>query len=849
MSPDRWTETELLFQTAAALAPEARLACLDACPDAALRAEVEALLNAHDRAGVMDGPLGLTDFLVDAPSLELPTGVAPAEDGLAPGTRVGPYRVERELGRGGMGRVYLAHRAEGGFEQAVALKVVRPDAGGAFGATVRERFLRERALLAGLDHPAIARLLDGGQTPDGEPYFALEPIAGEPLTAYADRERLGVEARIRLFLQVCDAVAYAHRRLVAHRDLKPSNVLVTPDGHAKLLDFGVARLLDGSDTDGETTAPGARPFTPDYAAPEQIRGEATGTAADVWALGVLLHRVLAGRRPFALSDRRPHAVLAALARGAEAPSHSAARSAHDGDATPEAVAAARSTTPERLGRRLAGDLDAIVGRCLRPEPEARYASVDALADDLRRHLDGRPVDARRGTRRYRAARFVRRHHAGIAATAAVVGLALALAVTSTVQARQTRRALDRARAEAANTAAVSDFLASLMSAQNPRGETDPATPIATVLRDGAARAERELAGQPLVLARLLETVGIADVDLGAYGAADTLLTRSLALRRRHAGPGSTDVAAAMQALGVLELMRGEPARAESLLTASLGIRRQRLPPGAPEIAHTLVDLGNACADQGETARALTHLGEAIALLRRDAPGASIALANALNDTGAILASEGRFAEALAPLRESAALRRRLQGPRHPDLATTRSNEGRSLLELGRVDEALPVLREASALARVTFGLDHPTTASIEANEARGALAAGDTGTAGRLARRLLAARRAALPPGHPSVGTALKLVADVDAAEGHAARAKRGYRDALALFRAAHDGPHPNTAGTLLALGTLLARDGRTPEALPILAEADAMARETLPAAHPKRGEAARALAAARRAG
>ena len=507
---------------------------------------------------------------------------------------------------------------------------------------------------------------------------------------------------------------------------------------------------------------------------------------------------------------------------------------------PEAVAAARATTPDRLRTRLAGDLDAIVARCLRPEPEARYASVDALADDLRRHLDGRPVAARRGGRRYQAGRFIQRHRTGASATAAVVALALALAVTSTVQARATRRALAQARAEAANTAAVTDFLTGLMGAQNPRSETGPETPIGVVLRDGAARAERELAGQPLVLARLLDAIGMANMDLGAYGAADSVLTRALVLRRRHAGAGSLDEAAALASLGALATVQGESARADSLLTAALVVQR-RAAPGSPTLAATLTDLGTARADAGDTSGALAALAEAVAILRPRGP--SVLLANALNDTGVALVNAGRFEASLGPSREALAIRRRLLGSDHADIAISLSNVGLALADAGRPAEADGPLGEAVRVARRTFGPENPSTLATELNWTRSLRELGRADEAARLAEHALAARRRMLPAGHPAIGVALKIAADVDTTRGLDARAEARYREALALFGT--DETNGGAAGTLLALGTLLLRQGRAAEALDVLRRADRFLGELLPAGHPRLRAAAQALAEA----
>ncbi|MEO7795787.1 MAG: serine/threonine-protein kinase, partial [Thermoanaerobaculia bacterium] len=418
-----------------------RLAAI-AAADPELAREVQSLLAAADS----DGPLALPVEVLAAPLLaarDLPDET-PAE-----GASAGPFRLLRRLGAGGMGDVWLAERAGADFVQQVALKLVvsgpaRPD--------LEARLRRERAILARLEHPHIAHFVDGGLTVDGRLYFAMERVEGEPITDYCVRNALAVDARLRLFLEVCAAVSYAHRSLVVHRDLKPSNVFVTADATVKLLDFGIAKLLGGDD--GSEQAPGEvlteldeRLMTPAYAAPEQILGRAVTTATDVYSLGTLLYELLTGERPFAapsrleleraivdLEPKRP-STRAGLATTGSAGTHAAAAMAE----LIETPVARRE-----LARRLRGDLDAIVLKALRKEPERRYRTVEALAEDLRAFLDERPVGARGDALGYRTAKFARRHRAGVAA-AALVTLALIGGLAAALwQARLARREAARA---------------------------------------------------------------------------------------------------------------------------------------------------------------------------------------------------------------------------------------------------------------------------------------------------------------------------------------------------------------------------------------------------------------------
>jgi serine/threonine protein kinase/tetratricopeptide (TPR) repeat protein len=432
LTPEIWQRIEPILDAALELPVGERAACLDrACAgDTDLRARVEALLAAAGEAsGFLETPIAaqLRAVRDSAPDVVVAAGAGSGE-------RIGPYRVLRELGHGGMGAVYLAERADGQFDQRLALKLIRR---GMAADDVLRRFLRERQILARLEHPHIARLLDGGLTADGRPYFAMEYVEGAPITRYADAHRLGIEERLRLFVGICEAVGYAHRVGVVHRDLKPANLLVNEAGEVKLLDFGIAKLLQEGE-EGATTGLGLRLMTPGYAAPEQVRGEPITAATDIHGLGVVLYELLTGHHPFRVGPGDTPSRVERRVCEQEPPRPSARvlrreETHHDDGSTetitPEAACHRRGVTPQRLRRRLAGDLDSIVLRALEKEPARRYPSADALAEDLRRHLARLPVRARRGTAAYRIRTFARRHRAGVTMTPL---LALALGGASAI---------------------------------------------------------------------------------------------------------------------------------------------------------------------------------------------------------------------------------------------------------------------------------------------------------------------------------------------------------------------------------------------------------------------------------
>jgi serine/threonine-protein kinase len=496
--------------------------------DPQLRGLVERLISAAEiedpefkSGGALRGPLGdrIRDELAEEESLA--------------GTMVGRYRIVRELGRGGMAVVYLAERADGQFRQEVALKLLQS---GLAASHVARRFGRERQILAQARHPGVARLLDGGTGPGGRPYLVMEYVEGRPIDRYCDEERLAVGARLQLFLQVARAVEDAHRSLVVHRDIKPSNILVTADGHTKLLDFGIAKLLDPEATSGDAPVSGSaiRLMTPAYASPEQVRGDPVTTASDIYQLGLLLYLLLTGRFPYDLGDGDAAERMRAIVQ-CEPVRPSAAVASAEGFAppgqeprTPGEIAHARGTTPVRLRRALSGDLDAILLTALCKEPEQRYGSVAQLISDIERHLEGRTIAARPETWAYRTGKLVRRHAAVFVTAAVAVALVLALGFLYTARLAGER---DRARQEAAREARVSDFLRTLFVV--PPG-VGPLTPRQALDR-AVARVDLELEDQPDLQADLLALLSGMYRDLSLPTEARSLLERSEALRRSAKG--------------------------------------------------------------------------------------------------------------------------------------------------------------------------------------------------------------------------------------------------------------------------------------------------------------------------
>ncbi|HSM15348.1 MAG TPA: serine/threonine-protein kinase, partial [Thermoanaerobaculia bacterium] len=545
MEPDRDARIDQLFEQALDL-PEARRGAwlAEQCGgDEALRAEVERLLELA--GGEVDGLLGP----VRAFASEIVEG---SEEGISIGDEIGAYTIVGRLGRGGMGVVWLGERTDDAFDHRVAIKVL---AGVRSSSEAVRRFEQERRILARLKHPHIAHLVDGGVDRRGLPYLVLEHVEGEPVDVYCDRHRLPIEQRIRLVVEIATALQAAHRSLVVHRDIKPSNLLVTAEGDVKLLDFGIAKLLDPELEDADLTDLDGRPMTPTYASPEQVNAEPITTASDVYQLGLLLYELVTGRRPQAARTSSLAELVELVCRHEPMPPSRAVVAAEEGDET-ERSAALRGSTPARLARRFRPDLDAVVARALAKDPEQRYETAAELAADLERFLGGRPVHARRATFGYRASKWLRRNAALAAAGGVAALLTVGYAVAVTIQARAIDRQRVRAEVEAAKAAEVERFVLGLFQSSDPEQSLGREVTARELLERGTEQAERELAGQPEVQARLWSALGEIHGELGEIDEACDLVRRALAQQLALPGDHRREIADSRQRLGMLERSLG-----------------------------------------------------------------------------------------------------------------------------------------------------------------------------------------------------------------------------------------------------------------------------------------------------
>ena len=612
----RWRAADAALDRLLDLPREQRADALAALSDD-VRALTERLLAAHERDGVLDAPPLLAGSPTAEAIMDLP-GVP---------ERIGAWRLGEVLGRGGMSIVYAASRELASGTQQAALKLLTI---AALAGDGRRRFLREHQVLARLTHPRIAALLDAGVLEDGTPYLAMQRVDGVRLDDWCRARALPPRAIVGLFLQVCDAVAHAHRQLVVHRDLKPGNILVDGDGHVRLLDFGIARLLDDA-VDSESTRTEFRALTPQYAAPEQFRGEDSGTAADVFGLGAVLYQLLVGRPP-----RLP-------------------QQGHDADITQpsRAAQAAEGLSPaQRLqfARMLRGDLDAVLLKALQADPAARYPDAASLADDLRRWLQERPVGAARAGRSYRARKFVARHRGGVAASLLIAAAILSGVLGTVWQAQRAERAAEQARREAVRATAVSEFLQSLFMAVAP-SERGGIPDLLEVLELGSAQARTAIAeGRPWLAASVLTVTGVARTNVSDYaGAIDDL---QLATELHEADPGADPVqhAHALRFLSVAWRNTGPADRAVAPAERAVAVLEGVPGADADQVA-ARISLANALRDSDDMARAERTLRAALAQAEQPPLRHSQIHLDALNSLSTLLSVTGRKGAEQVPLQE------------------------------------------------------------------------------------------------------------------------------------------------------------------------------------------------------
>lgn len=802
---ERWSRIESVFHRVADTRTEERAGVLDAecADDAELRREVQRLLAADDPAA---------DALLD-------TGIGPVLRGHDPllGRRFGAFELVERIGEGGMGTVYRAERRAGDFEQEAAVKVLRL---GLATPASRQRFARERQTLARLVHPHVARLYDGGTNDQGVPYIAMELVDGVPIDRFCDQRHATVRQRLQWFVTVCRAVEFAHQNLIAHLDLKPGNILVDAAGVPKLVDFGVAGLLEAvADGDAAVAVTRGRPLTPEYASPELLRGEPVGTAADVWSLGAVLYELLTGARAFRPVGNDLEFARVVCETEALRPSATFVDAAEA-----DARAANRAATAPELVRVLRGDLDRIVQKALRKEVGARYASCRELALDIERHLDGFPVTAREPTLGYRLRKFVRRNGLGVAAVIGLLLVLLAGLAATLHQARvagaerdaaaaaraEAEQARDRAaheaghaRTEAASNHTVAEFLGDTFL--SGRFLVEPAQRQAAVatIRRKADQVRRQHAGDPHLCANLLHALGRAAARVGAIGDAEALLQEAATQRREHFGEGSLEHALSLGALGRLWYGEGRLREAVEALREAYQLHHECPPDVHSDVALAANDLAAAERALGNVDRARELHREALALRRRSGEPAQVA--ESLNN---LANSEPDLAAARTCLEEALQLRRSVLGDDDPLTIQSTTNLATLLMRLGAWRDARPLLLEAVERSRRLSALGSEALAVALRLLALTELELADTAAAETAIDEALAVDRQRLGDDHVRLAAPLEIRAKIVERRGRWAEAAATWRQVLQLRTEMLPATHRLLPMTRCSLGTALVRAG-----------------------------------------
>ncbi len=743
--PDRWERTEAVLDAALRASRADRDRVLDEmCEnDVDLRHEVESLLAADaDSGGFLN---------TSAESFASPFVVASAarESGDHAGNTVGRYRLMEEIGRGGMGAVWLARRADGQFEQQVALKLIKR---GMDSDEILERFIRERQILARLEHPNIARLLDGGMSDDGRPYFAMELVTGKAITAYCDELALPIDKRLRLFVLVARAVGYAHRNLVVHRDIKPSNVLVDDKGTIKLLDFGIAKVLDDAGgTPGASTRTNARLMTAEYASPEQAAGSRVTTASDIYQLGVILYELVAGQRPQSATG----AVSAQIKR-------------------PSAASRMESR------RQLKGDIDTIVLRALRHEPDRRYPSAEDLAEEVERHLEKRPLRFGADSASYRARKFVQRHRLGVFSAAGLVALLIGFL---TFDGARVRRERDRARHEADKATEVSQLMAGFLQGWSPDASDRGEVSASKLLGEAAVRAERELSNRPEMLAATLSILGDFHTTLGEWKTADSLLTIAQRIQDQPGAPSEADRAATMARRGRLYRYTARHQEAVDVLTRALAIHQKLYGPGHSETLRVQRELAVEFRDAKRHEEAEKVLRAILAELPADAHTSSPFALEVSSDLGYELFQLAKYDDAVNILRPTLARQRALFGDVHVATLYTIRALGSALRDRGDLDEAESYYRDALRVSRALYGEYHNETASSLVILSLSLQRRNNLAEAESLAREAYAVGAKVLGPNHQWTWGFISNIGTIRLDRGDPVDAERLLRNALATSR------------------------------------------------------------------
>lgn len=821
MNPERWKKIQLLFEKALEFdKPERERFLAEECgEDKELFSEVNSLISADEQEHSIFSGSAAEYIAIDEKKLD--------------GKVLGKYRVIKQIGTGGMGSVFLAERADGMFEQKVALKVVKP---GMNSLEIIKRFEGERQILAKLRHPNIASLLDGGISDIGLPYFTMEFVEGKPITEYCDAKNLNIEQRLDIFKKVCTAVLYAHQNLVIHRDIKPGNILVKEDGTVKLLDFGIAKVFEEDENNKSLTRTGFRVMTPEYASPEQVRGETVSTATDIYSLGLILYQLLSGCPPYEVNTtsaleleriiclsepQKPSTMIIKISTSVRGSVQ---------QASSEFISRKRSTSISKLRKRISGDLDNICLMAIRKEPERRYNSIAQLIHDIDNHLNGLPVSARKSTASYRTRKFITRHRAGVVITSIAV---LIIAIVTTFYTMQLAEERDKAKLEAEKSKKVSEFLAGIFEVSDPEQSRGESITARELLDNGVKRIETELADQPEVLANMFGVTGNVYKSLGLYKAAMILLQKGYNLNDSLFGYDSPETAKSLNDLGNLNFAMGDYSSAIENFNNAIKIRKKIHGELSPEAAQSMNGLGLVLREEGRYDEAEKLITVSLSVRKKYYLEMSREVAESLNNLALIKEDQGKYEEAKELFEESLRIKEKLYSRIHPSVSHTLGDLAFLLQQMGKYKEASELFNKTLETDKSLYGNLHPEVSTDLYNLGSNTALMGDLDGAEKLYIQVLEMDKKLLGEKHPYIALDLNNIAGILSEKGKYEEAEKLYSQSLNLNMKLYGNEHPEVATSLSNLGVLYQRWGKYNQAEPLLKSALDMRTKLLGEDHP----------------